>query len=287
MTPVQLSDTQKLNLSTLDSLLLKVTQAGHSIEHVDLYGGEVGLLEEEYLEKLDQILLKFGDPNLNIVTNLFKPNPFFLRDHVQLSVSFDFSAREKHEIVLNNIIKTPKEISILMLASPELIGLDVDTCISIFNSVSNIISVEIKPYSQNQSNQLGVEYHEFESYIQKWLNSPLKKRFQFINEDLIKKSISKSNNAYSDDHLYITPKGKFAVLEFDENDREFFLEFDELSFYEQWKAKEKQMIANNLYCNKCEYKGHCLTEHYRNVTNLQHSCNGFKHLLDWFQDRAY
>jgi hypothetical protein len=245
----------------------------------------VGLLDESYLEELDQLLLNYGDPSLNIVTNLFKTHPFFLKDHVQLSVSFDFSAREKHETVLNNIIKTPKEISILMLASPELTKLDVETCISIFNSVSNIISVEIKPYSQNQSNQLNIEYNQFESYIQKWLNSPIKKRFQFINEDLIKKSISKTNNAYSDDHLYITPNGKFAVLEFDENDREYFLEFDELSFYESWKAKERQMIAVNKHCSQCRYQGHCLTEHYRNVTNLEHSCNGFKHLLDWFQDR--
>jgi hypothetical protein len=280
-----LGDPKKIELPQLENLLRKISDAGHTIEHVDLYGGEVGLLDDNYLHHLDQLLLKFGDPALNIVTNLFKPNMFFLKEHVQLSVSFDFSAREKHETVLNNIIKTPKDISILMLASPELMKIDVNSCISIFNSISNIISVEIKPYSQNQSNQLKTDYSQFESYVKKWINSSVHKRFQFINEDLIKKSIGKDNNAYSDDHLYITPNGKFAVLDFDENDREFFLEFDDLQFYEIWKEKEKKMIANNSHCSQCSYQGHCLTEHYRNVTSLEYSCNGFKNLLDWYQNQ--
>ena len=43
-------------------------------------------------------------------------------------------------------------------------------------------------------------------------------------------SLQKKYNAFSNDHVYITFKGKFGVLEFDVNDNEYFLELD--SFHE-------------------------------------------------------
>src|SRR5690606_3236336 len=105
---------------------------GVEVDHIDLYGGEIALLSTEYLEKLDEIILEYGDPSFNIVTNLSKVHDFFLRDHVDLSVSFDFEARQSHEKVLQNIMKTNKDIAILMLASPKLMAKDVDSMIAMF-----------------------------------------------------------------------------------------------------------------------------------------------------------
>jgi len=149
------------------------------------------------------------------------------------------------------------------------------------NMCSAVDSVEIKPYSINQANAHKVTHRDFEQFIQKWIESSIEKKFQFINEDKIQRSLSKEYNAFSDDHIYITPNGKFGVLEFDKDDREFFLELDSWEEYIEWTKKEKQQISS--ICKQCKYFGHCLTEHYRYVKDLDNSCNGYKGLLEYYE----
>ncbi len=281
LTEEQLADSKKIELDRLIEMLHEVKAAGYRIDMLDLYGGEVGLLSEDYLEKMRKVLLYAGAGEVNVITNLYKIHPYFLNPNVQLSVSFDFDARERHEQVLANIAKTPKEIAVLMLASPELMKLDVSKMIRTFNSLSNIVSVEIKPYSSNQANTLKCTDKDFEEFVKRWLTSPIEKNFTFVNADRIRDSLSGEYSAYSDSHVYITPNGKFGVLEFDENNNEFFLEMDTFSEYLGWADKEKLKVKSNPICNSCPYLGTCLTEHYRDVKNIENSCNGFRHLLDW------
>lgn len=281
LTPEQLADRKKLSLDRFTLMCDEINQSGYYIDHIDLYGGEVALLSEEYLEALDQCIDTHSEATINVITNLSKIHPYFLRNHVDLSVSFDFEAREKHEKVLLNIAQIPKKVAILMLASPQLMKLDVDKMIKTLTSLNNIISVEIKPYSQNQANALDTSYKEFEDFIKKWLLSPVVKNFTFVNADRIKSSLNGIYSAYSDAHVYITPNGKFGVLEFDSSDNEYFLEFNTFKEYLNWSDKEKFKVNNNPICSKCPYLGKCLTEHYRDVKSLENSCNGFRFLLDW------
>lgn len=287
LTEKQLEDKKTLSLDNLEKKLIEIKKENYQIDHVDIYGGEVALLSEDYLYSLDAILEKYDNPSINIITNFYKLNKYLLEDHVSVSVSFDFEAREKHELVIQNIIKFKKDIAILMLASPELLKLEVDKMISIFNNIKNIKTVEIKPYSKNQANNLDVSDSDYENFIKKWIDSKTNKKFEFTNLENIKKSLSKKYNAFSDNHLYLTPSGNYAVLEFDSKDKEFFLELENLKEYENWCDKEKKRVNDNLFCKKCEYQGNCLTEHYRDVKSLENSCNGFKKLLDWAKDQKF
>jgi CRISPR/Cas system-associated exonuclease Cas4 (RecB family) len=156
--------------------------------------------------------------------------------------------------------------------------------ISQLNLLTNLSSVEIKPYSTNQSNNFKVTDREFEIFIQKWITSPIEKKFQFVNEDNIRKSLAGEKNAFSNDHVYITPTGQFAVLEFDLNDREYFKQLDSIEEYIDWAGNEPEKNTSSI-CKSCKYYGKCLTEHYRYVRDLTHSCNGYKLLLDWYKVR--
>ena len=168
-----------------------------------------------------------------------------------------------------------------MLASKDLVDKNVSEMIETLNLLENLQSVEIKPYSPNQSNQDTVYYTQFEEFVKSFLQYPNKK-FQFVNEDLLQTVLDKSRNAFSDDHVYITPTGKYGVLEFDLNDNEFFLEYDSLDKYFTWCEKEKHRVSRNKYCNSCEYFGNCLSEHLREVKSMDNSCNGFKNLIEWY-----
>jgi len=276
LTPEQLGDQKKISLERLDELLGDIPK----IDYVDLYGGEIGALKKDYFYGLKDTVRKHYTDEINIITNYSMLHDGFFEDDVYLSVSYDFEAREKSEIVYKNMLMSPVPIAVLILASPEVIEKDVEEMITMLNMCSSVDSVEIKPYSINQANAHNVTHKQFEEFVVKWIEANTTKNFQFINQDKIHASINKEYNAFSDDHIYITPNGKYGVLEFDENDKEYFLELDTWQDYIAWTQKEKADNVSSI-CKSCDYFGHCLTEHYRYVKDLDNSCNGYKGLLDY------
>lgn len=277
----QLNDKKFLDLSVLDKRLLELKNNDITLNHIDLYGGEISLLKNSYLHDMIEMLKIYSRHKINIISNLSAIHPVFFDENVYLTVSYDFDAREKHELVFQNMLKLSKPFSILILASQKVMQMNVDFMISMFNSLALLQSVEIKPYSPNQSNHDLVSYLDYEEFVKKWLQSSISKNFQFVNKDLILDCIDGLKNAFSDDHIYLTPSGDWAVLDFDEADREYFRLIENINDYYIWTVQEKTKIANNRFCSSCKYSGGCLTEHYRDVKSLDKSCNGFKNLLDW------
>jgi sulfatase maturation enzyme AslB (radical SAM superfamily) len=277
LTKEQLGDQKRISIEKLDSLLSQIPQ----IDHIDLYGGEIGALKKSYFYDLKSVIQKHYQGEINLITNYSMLHPGFFEEDFYLSVSYDFEAREKHELVFQNMMMSTVPIAVLVLASPRVLEMNVDDMISMLNMCTSVESVEIKPYSINQANEHNVTHNQFEEFVLKWIESPVKKRFEFINLNRIKDSYSKEYNAFSDNHIYITPNGKFGVLEFDKSDREYFLELDSWDDYLAWTEKEK--VGMSDICKSCKYFGHCLTEHYRYVENLDNGCNGYKGLLDWYE----
>ena len=236
LTPEQLGNQKKISLEQLDTLLKDIPK----IDYVDLYGGEIGALKKEYFYGLKDTIRKHYDGEINIITNYSMIHEGFYDDDVYLSVSYDFEAREKSELVYKNMLLSPVPIAVLILATPEVINKDVEEMITMLNMCSSVDSVEIKPYSINQANAHNVTHKEFEEFVIKWIEASTPKKFQFINEDNIQTSLNKEYNAFSDNHIYITPNGKYGVLEFDKNDKEYFLELDTWNDYIEWTKKEKE-----------------------------------------------
>jgi MoaA/NifB/PqqE/SkfB family radical SAM enzyme len=287
LTRKQLSDPKVIPLPILRERLQEIVaaQGGQPITHLDLYGGEVGLLEETYFYQLLDLLEEFVELPINVISNFSVVPDYFLDERISLSVSFDFEARQSSQLVLTNISMHPKNIAILVLASKKVIETDVEHQIQVLNQLRNVTSVEIKPFSENQNRRQSGHFEEFETFVSKWMDSPTKKNFTFVNELKIEDSLNGTYNAFSDDHIYILPSGKFGILEFDHEDREFFQELEGFSDFVVWNQQEKRRVEDNSYCQKCKYKGHCLTEHYRVVQNVERSCNGFYKLLDRYSGR--
>jgi len=257
LTPEQLADRNKIDLDILDKRLGEITD---EIEHVDLYGGEIGALKKDYFYAMRDVIRKHYKGDINIITNFSMLHEGFFEDDFYLGVSYDFEAREKHDRVFNNMLQSPVPIAVLVLASPKVLAMDVDSMIQQLNLCTSIQSVEIKPYSINQANAHTVTHKDFENFVIKWLEGPIPKNFEFINEEQIKQSLVGIRNAFSNDHVYITPSGKFGVLEFDDNDKEYFLELDSYKDYKLWADKEPDVNCSDI-CKSCKYYGHCLTEH--------------------------
>jgi len=279
----KLSDKSKIDLGVLDARLAELRRH-REIEFIDLYGGEVTLLSKEYLDELFAVVKRHYSGRINLITNLTVMSDVLHREDVDLSVSFDFEARTGFDKTLRNLALIEKPVAVLMLASKKFLDLDVGYMISMLNSLRSVQSVEIKPYSTNQYNQQSVSFKDFEELVKKFIEHPIQLKPVFVNELYIQESLSGERNAFSDNHIYITPSGKFGVLEFDKNDHEFFLELDSFDDYLRWVQLEKLRVKSNPVCSTCPYFGRCLTEHYRNVISLDNSCNGFRFLLDWYSN---
>lgn len=281
LTEEQLSDKKLLPLDRLAEMLAEVSSQ-KQIGMVDLYGGELALVDKEYWNGLIELLNMYGIEDINLITNLSAVNEITTDPRVYTSVSYDFEGREQHTRVFRNMALLNKPFSILMLAGPSLLSKDVEGMVMAFNALHNLQTVEIKPYSPNQANQYTIPYNQHEEFVKKWIDSPNRK-FELTNEYQIQEVLRGERNSFSDDHIYITPHGRYGVLEFDLNDNEFFLEYETLQEYFEWCKKEKARVSKNKYCSRCEYYGKCLSEHLREVKDLEESCNGFKHLIDWYK----
>ena len=278
----QLRDKQTAKVETIMKRLAEINE---TITHVDLYGGEIGLLPDEYLNKLiDDIKTKYNC-SISIITNLSAIRDVFLRPDIDLSVSYDFDAREKEQIVFTNMLKLERKFSILTLASEKVISNNVSYMISAFNSLTNLIAVEIKPFSSTTHRNQQVTDKEFEEFIKAWIDNPIEKNWQFINQDKIEECLDGIYNAFSDDHVYITPSGRFAVLDFDSVGNEKFTELSNFNAYRTWANREKDRGVSEI-CKSCKYFGGCLTEHYKwvGVDPKINSCNGYFNLLEWYDE---
>jgi sulfatase maturation enzyme AslB (radical SAM superfamily) len=280
LTNDQLANKTLLPLKILERRLTEITSVS-KIDMVDIYGGEIGLLPVDYIKSLKELLHAYGIYDISVITNLSMINETTTDPDFYISVSYDFSAREKHELVFKNMTQLTSPFSVLMLASPQLLEHDVNDIIQTLNLLPNLQSVEIKPYSQNQANCHAVEYTQFENFVKLFLENK-NKNFIFVNKQLLDSVLNKTRNSFSDDHVYITPSGNYGVLEFDLNDQEYFQEYKTLEEYFSWCEKEKQRVGKNKFCSNCEYFGNCLSEHLREVKSLDNSCNGFKKLINWY-----
>lgn len=282
LTEEQLADKNKINLSKLDERLSEVSKV-EPISYVDLYGGEISVLGDDYFYALKDTIRKYYQGEINIVTNYRTVKSYMHERDISLSVSYDFEAREQSDIVFANMLCSPVPISVLILASPRVINMNVKDMVQQLSMLSNIRSVEIKPYSTNQANAHNVTHKDYEEFVMKWLELDLP--FEFENRHRIQESLEGKYDAFSNDHVYINPNGNFAVLEFDKDDNEYFLELNTFNEYIKWAKNEPIKNVSDI-CRNCKWYGKCLTEHYRYVRDLTNGCNGYKGLLEW-QENQY
>lgn len=281
LTPEQLSDKNKVSLDKLNELL-SVVDNKYNIQHIDLYGGELTVLPKDYQQGLLDLCRKYVNGTINLVTNLSHFNsPLIAATDVTVAVSYDQLARQYHDRVLDNMFSMGRDFSVLTLCSKKFLDeVDVDVYVDTLNMFTSLISLEIKPYSSNQANAHDVPYTRYEDFVKTIIEHP-NRNFHLRNIDYMDEVIDGTHNSYSDDHIYITPQGSFAVLDFDLNGNEFFKPVKDLDEYHKWTLREKTM-TNEGMCGECKYRGKCLSEHLKVVHDLENSCNGFYNLLEYW-----
>jgi len=274
----QLKDDKIISPEILFARLSEIS-VSRIVEHVDIYGGEIALIPEKKLLELFGIIRIFYQGKLNLITNLTMIPDYFNREDIEISVSWDSRARARHEEVLRNMKRMKKGFHVLMLASSKLMQEDPLFIIQTLNNIPNLLTVEIKPYSQSLFNRERTDFVDFERWVQKWIDHRKLIKFDFINLQKIKDCLDKKSSSWSDDHLYLTPSGEFSVLDFTDDGKEYFRSVKSIEGYENWCREERWKFSSDAICGKCEFLGHCLSEHLQIIDTTARSCSGFYNLL--------
>lgn len=276
----QLSTPNEIDFEAIKKAMDKV-KTRYNVTHIDLYGGELSALPNDTVQKLIDFVI---DENLNasvsVNTNLTVLRDWQLDKRINLSVSYDGTARALHDRVLTNMLCIERNISVLTLATPKAVE-DLEDTLVTLSGMSNVISFEVKPYSQSVHSAYPNDNELFEKAVRIVQRNAdfFDERVTLTNLLRLDESLAKEYNAYSGDHLYIAPTGEFAVLEFNSEGLEYFKPVT-LEEYGTWATAERLRVET-MECKTCPYKGNCLTEHYRR-DEKQDNCSGYKPLLDWY-----
>lgn len=283
LTTEQLRDKSTvLDLSVLEDRLVEV-MSEYDIGAVELYGGEITQLPESYQKDLYELLEQYDIPYISVITNYTRPDAYILQlPKVHIAVSYDGPVRENHERVMRSMQVSEVPLSILTLVSRDLLDtITPEWYVETLNTL-DIMAAELLPYSSNQANQHTVRYTEYEDFVRAVIDHP-DRQFKLTNVDYITECIQGTRNAYSNDHIYITPKGEFAILDFDDLGREQFVPVEDIEAYQEWTRREVTLTDEGL-CLGCEYRGRCLSEHLHVVHTREDSCNGFYNLIKTYDD---
>lgn len=282
----QLSDQTRL---PLPDLLTKINQVKkhYDIVHIDLYGGEPSLLPSAYFYGIETIGRYLGLKSINVVTNLIVKGEFLNNPYFDISVSYDMEYRPKHALTEKNMLSMERSFSVLMCLSSHYKNRSPMEILDRIMDFRKVHSLEIKPYSTNQANQQNISDLEYEEFIKNLIVYSELYDINLINKTQLQRILKGEGHSYSDDHLYITPTGEFAVLDFDIEGREYFKPIHSIEQYQAWTVLEKERVDKDPLCKNCSYKGKCLSEHLRPNKKNAESCSGYINLIHWGQEHYY
>lgn len=275
-------------LLDLDILKQRLTQLStyYNIHKFNLYGGEITLLDTQYLVELNNILDAFPVDNY-ITSNFYDINKLQIFKNAKISTSLN-KERTDYEYIRNLLKKRVigKGVSVLSMITPSIINTNPLDVLLEYNDLNLTYLSFIKYYPSIKTGDVfNISHHVYQNTLKELVKCYYDNRSLFDYElgtiTGLDAALSRDYPiATNDQCIRISPEGKFGAIYYDENNLEDFVWYDDLIQYEYDCEIEKQEYLNK--CGFCKYYGNCWTEH---IT--REKCDGCKELLDWWSTYKY
>lgn len=267
-----------LDVVWLDNALIELKN-NYNILQTEICGGEITVLSDFYFNILFQ-LIKMNCNKIIVSTNFIDFNKSIINLCDIINVKYNFNGYSKYKtIVYNNIKAAIAENKIINLKSLDISCKNNHKLIIEDLNRLKIKSWEIIPYHQSiYSKAIPLNYTEYEELIRKYLFSAKDMKFAFQNKLQLDEILPIDN--YNIKNIYITPNNKFAITEFNKNNKFKFIEYDNLSNLQK-KIEEMENLRDN-FCYNCDSKLRCLANRLINLNYTGKSCSGFKDLIKYY-----
>ena len=281
-----LGDARKDNTTLdLDILQQKLDQIQDEITGISIYGGEIGLLDLNYLDQLFKIANKYSSDvccqtsltNLNIV-NVCTANA------IKLGVSIN-KERKTNKKTITNWNKLPidiqRETSILSVVLPSIINSNSKQLLEYYQQF-NCKQVTFIPYSPsvNNHNLYHITNNDYQNFMINILTEYIDNtnKYDFTIGNLIQYTLG--NNCLDNQYLMIDRCGDFVNVKYTKDNLEYFKRYDS---YDDWKNSNKVCIVSQ--CLTCKYfNNHCMADHIKR-NDANDCCCGYYDLCQFLESK--
>lgn len=249
------------------------------IESVELYGGDLSILSENFITEMDDILLEYTE---NIVYTS-SPTP-----HTSHYKNINISVNHQRPDYVKNlelVTKEHPEYNVITVALDWERHVSARYLLRQYNGCKGYVT--FIPYSQSWNNKEYPERFSASAYdefllqiIREYYEYRHEYTFKLSNLELIRDAINGKYTPEMENNIFITPNNKFACVSYLRG-FEFFREFNTVG---EWKKIAEADRENYLQrCAHCEfYKNGCVADHV--VPHLD--CNGCRQTVDWVRQFA-
>lgn len=274
-----------LSIENMDRALNNLLNHNLDIEHIDIYGGNIDILDKEYLKDLIFRCYSYTK-SVSIVTNLTNNNILDLKKNyfpdLQIAISWN-KERPNHRKIENFLNKKQKidNFNLLIVVLPSILQMNTKELLDKLEDWNVPVNfLRYFPSIYNETNY-NISNEDFIIFIKKIILEYYKGKYSFplLNIDLLNQRM----NPLMTSNISITPTGGYSWISYN-NDREIYNENQYLNI---WKRDcYEELEKYNLYCNLCKYKDGCLAEHLNfNLQKNHQECNGLPSLLEWWDEK--
>lgn len=267
-------DQTTLDLQCLDNKLHQLVENDYVIDSISVYGGEISLLDEQYLIQIVKIIRSHVSNQVTIgfCTSGYNRSIFELAEYLKVRVTIPLN-QERPDYKKNLQLIKQHNCSLGVVVLPSIINTPVDQLVEFYDSLGrDVFFYQFYPSSINRS-PYSFDIKQYTDFVISFINEYKKKprSFGLIN---LSEWMDKCYNPEASGFIYISPNGKWMTTGYSDC-LESFVEFDMLDQWKQYCKKER--LQRLIKCNACPYYDKCKAEHL--VVMGEEYCSGMRKLI--------
>lgn len=267
-------DQTTLDLQCLDNKLHQLVENDYVIDSISVYGGEISLLDEQYLIQIVKIIRSHVSNQVTIgfCTSGYNRSIFELAEYLKVRVTIPLN-QERPDYKKNLQLIKQHNCSLGVVVLPSIINTPVDQLVEFYDSLGrDVFFYQFYPSSINRS-PYSFDIKQYTDFVISFINEYKKKprSFGLIN---LSEWMDKCYNPEAGGFIYISPNGKWMTTGYSDC-LESFVEFDMLDQWKQYCKKER--LQRLIKCNACPYYDKCKAEHL--VVMGEEYCSGMRKLI--------
>lgn len=261
-------------------LRLQQIAANYEIERINIYGGEISLLPDEYLAQLfDTCRTVTG--NITGVTNLSRPEIIERFPGIFWTVSIN-DERPNNDEVIMKLLTRKDRLNLSQVVTPSAIKKGAMQCLRDASLMGK--SIEFLRYSPSRSNFIwNLTNKDYEDFMMDVIKYQHLYPIYVQNMGDLKDCVTRSYNAYADSNIFIDPWGNLNTIGY-VGELEYFKKISDIKELADIVKKEKEKFSKQ--CSGCPYEGHCYAEHLH-IHQKGDVCCGMINLVSFYEKNIH
>jgi MoaA/NifB/PqqE/SkfB family radical SAM enzyme len=288
-------DPSIINLELLQKQLCDISEKYGKIEKINLYGGEITILDKDFIIKIVELCKQYA--TTNIITNLSDPikiSEIIKQTNCEYATSINEERDCYDETLFNLMLVEKRPTTITQVVTPSLLKKSPKEILKQAESF-NTEYIEFLQYFPSKTNDFcfpmsKTPNRDYSNFLRDIIEEYWSKnyRVKIENVEELEQVVNGEYTPWMDNAIFITPRNEYAVVEYfnsvENPNLEKFTILKDLDEYDEKCKKEKIIFGICPYCHyndTCEYYGYCYAEHLR-ARKKGDSCPGHYGLVKWY-----